>query len=99
MISNHEQFFSEENGKSCPIHQQTPLPQKKTNKSYKSYRSYFFVPARELGFEAGVFGKTEKNLNFGLTNGKSVVNLSPIAPEGGDAGGCGAEKISKKIDF
>ena len=54
---------------------------------------------RELGSEAGVFGKIENFSESGLTNGKSVVYLCPIAPDDGDVGRCGAEKILKKMDF
>ena len=44
-------------------------------------------------------GKTEKILESGLTNGERVVYLCPIAPDDGDVGRCGAEKILKKMDF
>ena len=34
-----------------------------------------------------------------MTKWKSVVYLCPIAPDNGDVGRCGAEKILKKMDF
>ena len=43
--------------------------------------------------------KIEFFLKSGLTNGKRVVYLCPIAPDDGDVAGCGAEKILKKMDF
>ena len=49
---------------------------------------------------SGFFGKkTNFFLESGLTNGKSVVYLCHIAPDDGDVGGSGAEKILKKMDF
>ena len=38
----------------------------KTYKSCKTYRSCFFAPARELGSEAGIFGKNEIFFGNGL---------------------------------
>ena len=45
------------------------------------------------------FEKTNFFGESGLTKRKSVVYLCPIAPDDGDVGGCGAEKILKKMDF
>jgi len=45
------------------------------------------------------FGENEKFSESGLTNEKSVVYLCPVAPDDGDVGRCGAEKILKKMDF
>ena len=44
-------------------------------------------------------GKTKKFSESVLTKRKSVVYLCPIAPDDGDVGRCGAEKILKKMDF
>ena len=45
------------------------------------------------------FEKNEIFSESGLTKRKRVVYLCPIAPDDGDVGGCGAEKILKKMDF
>jgi len=46
-----------------------------------------------------IFEKSKFFWEWGLTKGKSVVYLCPIAPADGDVGRCGAEKILKKMDF
>ena len=45
------------------------------------------------------FEKTNFFWESGLTKRKRVVYSCPIAPDDGDVGGCGAEKILKKMDF
>ena len=74
-------------------------PKNKTYKSYKTYRSYFLFRRVSSDPRVAFFGKTEKNSESGLTKRKRVVYLCPIAPDDGDVGGCGAEKILKKMDF
>ncbi len=68
-------------------------------KNHRTSKCIFAGPSRELGSEAGIFGKIEFFSESGLTNGERVVYLCPIAPDDGDVGGCGAEKILKKMDF
>ena len=46
-----------------------------------------------------IFEKSKFFWEWGLTNEKRVVYLCPIAPDDGDVGGSGAEKILKKMDF
>ena len=65
----------------------------------KIYKSCFLSGPVSSDPRLVFFEKIVFFLESGLTKWKRVVYLCPIAPDDGDVGGCGAEKILKKMDF